>query len=112
MAAAHIEPREAEAEIRAQVERALQSGIRPTHLVSHMGTLYQRPELLAVLLRVAREYRLPVRLARERLAEPAFAAVPPGEVLIDHMIGADPDVAPTRWRDSSTPTRSGVPRRG
>src|SRR5262249_19646099 len=96
-AAAHLDPREAEAEIRAQIERALASGIRPTHLDSHMGTLYQRRELVEGLLRVAREYRLPVRLARERLTEAAFATVAPQEALIDHLIAAGPDVTPAQW---------------
>src|SRR6266850_5166479 len=59
-AVAHIDPREAEAEIRAQIERAQAAGIHPTHLDSHMGVLYRTRPLLEVLLRVAREYRLPV----------------------------------------------------
>ena len=41
-AAAHMDPSEAEAEIRAQVERAVQFGITPTHLDSHMGTLFTK----------------------------------------------------------------------
>ncbi len=32
--------KEIEAEIRAQIEFALQNGVKPTHLDSHMGTLY------------------------------------------------------------------------
>src|SRR5438093_5240888 len=40
-AAAHINAREAEAEIRAQIERARAFGIQPTHLDSHMRTLHQ-----------------------------------------------------------------------
>lgn len=38
-AAARINPKEAEAEIRAQIARAPALGIEPTHLDSHMGTL-------------------------------------------------------------------------
>src|SRR5271165_6299126 len=38
---------EAEREIRAQVERAIAMGIHPTHLDSHMGTLFVRPDLFA-----------------------------------------------------------------
>jgi len=98
LAASHLDPREAEAEIRAQIERALASGIRPTHLDSHMGTLYQRKELLEALLRVGRDYRLPIRIAREWLADPAFAFIPPQEALIDHTISATPEVAPAQWK--------------
>jgi predicted glycoside hydrolase/deacetylase ChbG (UPF0249 family) len=38
---------EVEKELRAQVERAYAIGLRPTHLDSHMGALYQTPELFA-----------------------------------------------------------------
>src|SRR5688572_10991333 len=48
-AAARIDPKEAEAEIRAQIERARALGIQPTHLDSHMGTLYQTRALFETL---------------------------------------------------------------
>src|SRR5437660_930043 len=67
VAAAHISAREAEAEIRAQIERARAYGIQPTHLDSHMGTLYQNKELFDALMRVARDNGLPVRMSREAL---------------------------------------------
>ncbi|HUD66578.1 MAG TPA: polysaccharide deacetylase family protein [Candidatus Sulfotelmatobacter sp.] len=50
---------EAEREIRAQIERAIAMGIHPTHLDSHMGALFSRPDLFAVYVKVAREYKLP-----------------------------------------------------
>src|SRR5215469_1887552 len=57
-AAQNIKPEEAEREIRAQVERAVAAGIRPTHLDSHMGVLFARPNLFAVYVKVAHEYGL------------------------------------------------------
>src|ERR1700736_3830400 len=39
---------QAEREIRAQIERAIAMGIHPTHLDSHMGALFSRPDLFAV----------------------------------------------------------------
>ncbi len=53
----------AEAELRAQIERAMAMGIRPTHLDTHMGACLV-PELRAVYLRLGRDYRLPVLLPR------------------------------------------------
>ena len=57
--AAKAKPDEAEREIRAQVERALAVGIHPTHLDSHMGSLFSTPALFAVYVKVAHEYHLP-----------------------------------------------------
>jgi predicted glycoside hydrolase/deacetylase ChbG (UPF0249 family) len=50
---------EVERELRAQVELALAMGIRPTHLDSHMGTLFTTPGLMATYVKVARAYKLP-----------------------------------------------------
>jgi hypothetical protein len=53
----HIEPSEAQAELRAQLEAALRS-FDVTHLDSHMGALL-RPDLARIYLELAKEYRLP-----------------------------------------------------
>src|SRR5579859_4562066 len=55
----NIKVDEAEREIRAQVERAIALGIHPTHLDSHMGALFSRPDLFAMYVKVAHEYELP-----------------------------------------------------
>jgi chitin disaccharide deacetylase len=90
-AAAHIDPREAEAEIRAQIARARAAGIRPTHLDSHMGTLYQTRELFQVLLRVARDEKIPARITRQRLHT--------SDARIDQIITIGADVAPAKWKE-------------
>jgi sugar lactone lactonase YvrE/predicted glycoside hydrolase/deacetylase ChbG (UPF0249 family) len=98
-AAAHIDPGEAEAEIRAQVERARAFGMRPTHLDSHMGTLYQNRPLFEALLRVARENRLPVRMSKEWFAQMDYLAaiVRPDEVMLDRIVTIGPEEPPERW---------------
>jgi chitin disaccharide deacetylase len=55
---------EAEAELRAQIEKALAAGIDVTHLDSHMGPLQIREDYHEIYLRLARDYRVPLRLAR------------------------------------------------
>jgi len=62
--AQHATPKEVEMEIRAQIERALQFGIKPTHLDDHMGTLSARPEYLKVFYMVAEEFNVPPLIAR------------------------------------------------
>ena len=51
---------EVEAEIRAQLERARQMGFNPTHLDSHMGTLFATPEFLERYIRVGIAENIPV----------------------------------------------------
>jgi predicted glycoside hydrolase/deacetylase ChbG (UPF0249 family) len=101
VAAAHIDVREAEAEIRAQIARARAFGIRPTHLDSHMRTLYTTRPLFEMLLRVARDERLPVMVSREWFGEAPFlpAALGPDGVAVDRIVGADPSVSPERWAE-------------
>lgn len=100
-AVAHVDPKDAEAEIRAQIEHAEVLGIRPTHLDSHMGVLYGSRELLGALLRVSRETGLPARVARESVAQIPFLAelIRPDDVLIDRRVTIDPAVTPERWTE-------------
>jgi len=53
---------EVEAEIRAQVERALAMNYQPTHLDSHMGTLFATEDFLERYINVGAEYGIPVML--------------------------------------------------
>lgn len=53
-------PDEVEKEIRAQLDRARTMGFSPTHLDSHMGTLFATPEFLQRYLKVGMEEKIPV----------------------------------------------------
>src|SRR3984893_2973021 len=98
-AAAHIDAKEAEAEIRAQIMRARALGIQPTHLDSHMGTLYQNKVLFEILLRVARENKLPFRVSQEWFARAPFmpALLGPDDLVLDRTISIEPAVTPGDW---------------
>lgn len=98
-AAAKADPKEVETEIRAQIERAKAFGIQPTHLDSHMGTLYQNKALLETFLRVAREYKLPVRVAKTWFSRADFlpSTLKPEDVFIDRVLDINPTVAPSDW---------------
>ncbi len=56
--------REVEAELRAQIDRAIALGIKPTHLDSHMATMLQTPELIRLFLNLGKEYRIPNMLSQ------------------------------------------------
>jgi chitin disaccharide deacetylase len=98
-AAAKADPKEVELEIRAQIERARAFGIQPTHLDSHMGTLYQSKALFEVLLKVAREYKLPVRVAKAWFSRADFlpSTLNPDDVFIDRVLDITTEVAPSDW---------------
>lgn len=53
-------PDEVELEIRAQIARARGLGIEPTHLDSHMGTLFARDDYLERYIKVGAEEGIPV----------------------------------------------------
>jgi chitin disaccharide deacetylase len=98
-AAAHADPKQVETEITAQIERAKALGIQPTHLDSHMGTLYQSKELFEVFLRVARSQKLPVRVAKNWFTRADFlpSILKPEDVYIDRILDINPSVAPQDW---------------
>lgn len=59
---AHASPDEVEQEIRLQVERALKMGFVPTHLDSHMGTLFASMAFMQRYIKVGVDYNIPVML--------------------------------------------------
>ncbi|MDQ6651888.1 MAG: polysaccharide deacetylase family protein [Acidobacteriota bacterium] len=98
-AASHANPKEVEAEIRAQIDRARSFGIHPTHLDSHMGTLYQNKTLFETLLRVARENKLPIRMSKEWLASTDYlpSILSPNDVALDKIVSIEPNVPAEGW---------------
>jgi predicted glycoside hydrolase/deacetylase ChbG (UPF0249 family) len=98
-AAAKADPKQVELEITAQIERARALGIQPTHLDSHMGTLYQSKELFEVFLRVARSQKLPIRVAKTWAARADYlsTALNPDDVYIDRVLDINQTVAPQDW---------------
>lgn len=73
---------ELEAEARAQIDAAVAAGIRPTHLDSHQHVLQRRgPEAFWVLVRIARDYRLPFRRSREWFGKGPYLRHPLGVAL-------------------------------
>jgi predicted glycoside hydrolase/deacetylase ChbG (UPF0249 family) len=51
-----------EREIRAQINRARNLGLVPSHLTTHLGTLVTRPDFMEVYLRIARQEWIPAMI--------------------------------------------------
>jgi predicted glycoside hydrolase/deacetylase ChbG (UPF0249 family) len=66
-------PAEVEIELRAQIDKALAAGLKPTHLDTHMGTLYTRRDFFDVYTRLGREYGIPVMAMRPTPEALAYA---------------------------------------
>src|ERR1044072_5321724 len=98
-AAAHIDPKEAEAERRAQIARAKAVGIQPTHLDSHMGTLYQNQVLFETLFRVARDNKLLIRVSKEWFTAAPFlpSLLGPDDVVMNSVISIEPGITAEGW---------------
>jgi predicted glycoside hydrolase/deacetylase ChbG (UPF0249 family) len=98
--ASRAKTQEVELEIRAQIDRAMAMGIRPTHLDSHMGSLFSTPEIFAVFVKVAHDYQLPflaVRVADQR--SQLLSVLSPNDVVLDALVIAGPDVHREQWAD-------------
>jgi len=98
----HIDPQQAEIELRAQINRAYAMGLHPTHLDSHQYRLYQNgQQLFQVALRLAHEYKLPLFVTRDWFRESPYleTSLGPGDVVIDHTVTISPSVAPEKWAD-------------
>ncbi|HMI55652.1 MAG TPA: polysaccharide deacetylase family protein [Gemmatimonadaceae bacterium] len=98
LVAATAKPAEVEREIRAQINRALALGIRPTHLDSHMGALFTAPELAAIYVKVAREYHLPFLAVRGNPPGAPQAPLSEQDIVLDAVIIAGPQVPRDQWK--------------
>ena len=96
----HAKLDEVETELRAQIERARSMGLQPTHLDSHMHALYATPELFGVLQKVARDYKLPIRMARnEQVFRDLLPYVDTAVPFPDAIFSQEGDVQPAGWMD-------------
>jgi chitin disaccharide deacetylase len=94
-----LKPAEVEREIRAQIERANAFGIHPTHLDSHMGTLFSRPDLFAVYVKVAREYKLPfLPFIGPDTPTQLSSLLSDKDILLNAVVIADPSIHPADWK--------------
>lgn len=92
----HASAAEVEKEIRAQIERAMQVGIHPTHVDSHMGTLFT-PAYFPSYVKVAREYGLPFLAMRQKGAPPFMLSLLKDTDILPDAILIASGIKPENW---------------
>jgi predicted glycoside hydrolase/deacetylase ChbG (UPF0249 family) len=97
-----INPKEVELELRAQIDRAYALGIRPTHLDSHQYRLIDNgKELFEVAVRIARDYKLPLFVARDWFADRPYleSSLSAADIVLDHTVTIAPTVPAAQSAD-------------
>jgi predicted glycoside hydrolase/deacetylase ChbG (UPF0249 family) len=97
-----VNPKEVELELRAQIDRAYATGIRPTHLDSHQYRLIDNgKELFEVAVRIARDYKLPLFVARDWFADRPYleSSLSASDIVLDHTVTIVSTVPATQWAD-------------
>jgi len=92
---------EVEKEIRAQIEKAISFGIKPTHLDPHMESLFGSLDFFKTYLKLGREYKIPVLIPVNKLQDAGFkkeAENYPAQVVAH--IQLHPGIAPHRWQEA------------
>src|SRR5579872_6289031 len=98
----HVDAKEVEIELRAQIKRALAMGVRPTHLDSHQYRLIMTgKDLFGAMLRVAHEYKLPVFVTRDWFADHPYLQenLSPADIVLDHTVTIEPEVPAEKWAE-------------
>jgi predicted glycoside hydrolase/deacetylase ChbG (UPF0249 family) len=101
----HIDAKEVELELRAQIDRALAMGVRPTHVDSHQYRLFENgKDIFQSVQRLAHEYKLPVFIVRDWFADRPYLenSLSPDDLVVDHTVTIEPGVPAEKWADFYT----------
>ncbi len=104
---ASIDAREAEIEMREQVELVRSLGITPTHIDAHQFVVLLRPDLFNAYLKIGRETGIPVLLSSSLFpwvraylggAAPDWESyIQPDDILLTKVISITPDQTEAGW---------------
>jgi predicted glycoside hydrolase/deacetylase ChbG (UPF0249 family) len=89
----HVDVKEVENELRAQIQRAVRSGLKIDYVDYHMGTATRYPEFRDITERLAREFGLGMsEYFGEQSHDPQYSAAPPKK--IDSLVAMIGRLAP------------------
>jgi hypothetical protein len=94
---------DAEKELRAQIDKAIASGVQPTHLDTHMGSVMANPELFKIYLNLSDIYHLPILFPRAYLSwfPPDLAKSMESKIfLLDNLFMLEPKMIEGKWIDA------------
>lgn len=97
--AENANPIEVEKELMAQVQRAIDFGINPTHLDSHMGSVFGTPTLFQIYLKVGAAFNLPVfipKIAASTYPE-LLELLDGSQILVDNYYMMDKNRPKNEW---------------
>jgi predicted glycoside hydrolase/deacetylase ChbG (UPF0249 family) len=101
--AAHVNAAEAEKELKAQIEKLISWGIKPSHIDTHMGSVMAKPELVKIYLNLSDQYNIPVLFPREYagMLPPDVSAVYSKKIfLLDNLFMLDTPLIGDKWIDA------------
>ena len=96
----HANGTEVEKEIRAQIEKALAFGVKPTHLDNHMGTILSSPEYYRILLKIGKEYQIPVLIPADWIAPIStqlLEMLSKDNIVVDHLFMINQAIPAEKW---------------
>ena len=94
---------EASKELHAQIDKAIASGVNPTHIDTHMASVMATPELVKIYMDLSEEYHLPILFPRAYLSmlPPDIAKKMDSEIfLLDNMFMLAPQMITPKWIDA------------
>ncbi len=94
-------PEQVEKELRAQIDKAIANGIKPTHIDSHMGSMFVTPALFRIALKVAREYKIPLFIPMNEAKKSApflIKEIPSDLIVVDNFQMLPGDAVKGDWK--------------
>ncbi len=100
----HASANEVDKEMRTQINKALEFGIKPTHFDSHMNTHFGSQKIFKKYLKLGSDYQVPVLIPKNYLEDNDSINIPELKdyLIIDGLIEIPTTIQPTEWNSYYT----------